>query len=184
MTEEWRTVEKHPGYEVSSLGAVKSTNYNHTKKAKLLAPQKQRNGYVTVSISCQTKSVHRIVAEAFVPNPLGKPYVNHKDGNKQNNAASNLEWCTAKENMAHAYAHGLVALVTERKKEVCRRMIRKAIEKNKRRIRQYSRDGELIKEYPSVIEASRESGANATHISLCAKGKHHTSGGFVWRYAD
>ena len=65
-------------------------------------------GYASVRLPDKNHLVHRMVAEAFIPNPENKPQVNHKDGNKRNNNASNLEWVTPKENMAHAWANGLV----------------------------------------------------------------------------
>lgn len=64
-------------------------------------------GYLTVVIRKKTHMLHRLVAQAFIPNPEGKPFVNHKDGNKLNNRADNLEWCTARENNLHARETGL-----------------------------------------------------------------------------
>ncbi len=64
-------------------------------------------GYATVKMPDKNRMVHRLVAEAFIPNPENKPMVNHKDGNKRNNNVSNLEWVTAQENSAHAWSYGL-----------------------------------------------------------------------------
>lgn len=64
-------------------------------------------GYASVSFSGQNHLIHRLVAEAFIPNPYNKPQVNHKDGNKRNNSVDNLEWVTARENNLHALATGL-----------------------------------------------------------------------------
>ena len=69
--------------------------------------QQLRNGYLRVCLSGKHYSVHRLVAESFIPNPDGKSYINHRDGNKSNNLISNLEWCTAKENSDHKFATGL-----------------------------------------------------------------------------
>lgn len=75
---------------------------------RLLAYQVNNRGYKAVRLAGKTEMVHRLVAKCFVPNPDKKPYVNHINGNKLDNRAINLEWCTHKENMDHAYTSGLV----------------------------------------------------------------------------
>ena len=104
--EDWRDVRGNPGYEVSSSGEVKNI-----KTGKILKPGRHRQGYSMVHLSDQNvvhgKTVHRLVAEAFIPNPEQKPQVNHIDGNKSNNQVSNLEWNTGSENTVHAYRTGL-----------------------------------------------------------------------------
>ena len=183
MHEVWKNIEGNGGmYKVSNFGNVVSLNYNHTKTARLLKPVLHRNGYQVVRINGVIRSIHRLVAEAFIPNPEGKMQVNHIDGNKQNNHVDNLEWVTAKENMTHAMQNGLLNVDSEIRIQKAKENIKKATETNKVKIDQYDKDGSFICSFDSVIEASRATGANATHISLCAKGKHKTSGGFKWKY--
>lgn len=197
MEETWRPIKGHRDrYEVSSLGNVRSLDVTivqpakcgstatHTYRGKLLKPNRHGNGYLFVNLAGKQVSVHRLVATAFIPNPMGKEQVNHKDGNKANNTVDNLEWCTASENTRHAVQNGLIDFRSERHLTAARKQIQKLIQGNKKRILQYDQNGSFIASFESIAEASRQTGINATHISLCAKGKHRHSGGYVWRYAD
>lgn len=94
-------------YDVSENGIVVNTKTN-----KVLKPYVSKRGYYrvklyTVEHSAKMFQVHRLVAQAFIPNPNNLPEVNHIDGNKLNNCVDNLEWCTAKDNTKHAYENGL-----------------------------------------------------------------------------
>lgn len=108
--EEWRDcVGFEDRISVSSLGRLYSKLSD-----KLLKTVIHKNGYELISIKpdgkygkCKTLRVHRMVAEAFIPNFDNLPYVNHKDGNKANNVVSNLEWVTASQNAIHAIEYGL-----------------------------------------------------------------------------
>lgn len=95
-------------HEVSNLGNIR----NETTK-KLLKPWVGTTGYYHIKIFIEGKrknlKLHRLIAEAFIPNPENKKYVNHKDGNKLNNNITNLEWCTHKENMEHASKTKLIS---------------------------------------------------------------------------
>ena len=107
-SEEWKDIKGYEGlYQISSFGNVRSLRFN---RIKVLKPGHSQN-YFTYEFSVnhigEVKTAHRLVAEAFIPNPNNLPYINYKDGNKHNNHAENLEWCTASENVKHAYATGL-----------------------------------------------------------------------------
>ena len=104
MKEEWRDIKGYEGlYQVSNLGRVKSLNYKHTNREKILKDSTNKNGYKNVNLYLEGVLrrflIHRLVAEAFIENPNNYPKVNHKDENKENNKANNLEWCTQKYNI-------------------------------------------------------------------------------------
>lgn len=105
-TEIWKPIQDIPSYEISSFGRVRN------KKGKVFKTYIQNSGYENIKIHSKDidkrhRQIHRLVAEAFLPNPDGKKYVNHKDGNKLNNTVENLEWCTCSENILHARVTGL-----------------------------------------------------------------------------
>jgi len=108
MTEVFKTIEQHPAYLVSNLGRVASAIGK-----KILKHSITGDGYPCISLSHKgktwTRTVHRLVAKAFIENPDDKAEVNHRDGVKTNNSVDNLEWLTHDENMEHATRSGLIA---------------------------------------------------------------------------
>lgn len=104
--EEYREIKNFPNYQVSNLGNIKNL------KGKLLSKYVSKKGYVVVCLyknnKGTTKTVHRLIAQAFIPNPENKPYINHIDSNRANNDIKNLEWCTQSENLKHGYKYGKV----------------------------------------------------------------------------
>lgn len=160
-------------YAITDEGQV----YSYQNK-RFLTPAKCGNGYLKV-ILCRGKEdhknlmIHRLVAEAFIPNPDEKLTVNHIDGNKQNNVVSNLEWNTYSENLKHAYSHELSSW-NEKKGRPMRpvHMIDK-------------KSGAVLKTYQSIGEAIRDIGAirHSQIIDVC-RGRRKYFMGYVWRYAD
>ena len=113
--EEWRSIKGFEGkYLISNFARVKTIPFytNHTKGRRLVGERIRkvfvgRNGYPTVTLGGNNKTIHRIIATAFIPNPENKPQVNHINGIKTDNHISNLEWATSSENLKHAYNTGL-----------------------------------------------------------------------------
>lgn len=123
MEEIWKEIKDYPNYEVSNFGRVRTLKYfsNVTKKYydRILVLKQKTSycGYNHVGLSNKdgrkTKVVHKLVAKAFIPNPNNLREINHKDGNKQNNSVTNLEWCSRSDNIKHAYKMGLKKPIQE-----------------------------------------------------------------------
>lgn len=169
----FREIDGFPDYEISNLGRVCSFKGRYPR---ILKPRKNRDGYPYVILCTSrkhvTKTVHRLVAEAFVPNPENKPQVNHIDEDKENNMAENLEWVTCRENINHG---------TGVKRSAESRMNHKSYSKS---VVQYTPDGVFLAEYPSIKEAERVTGIDHSLISKICKGKQKTAGGYIWCYEE
>lgn len=102
--EQWKTIDEYPNYQVSNMGNVKSLNYNHTGKEKILKQCKNSRGYLNVTLvnkdGKKNYLVHRLVAIAFIPNskPKLKKQIDHINTDKTDNRVENLRWATAMEN--------------------------------------------------------------------------------------
>ena len=174
--EEWRDVAGYEGrYQVSSMGRVKSLerkvpkrNGERTVKERFLKPSDDGRGYLRVDLYAGGKrkrfKVHRLVCQAFHDNPDNKSDVNHINENKTDNRACNLEWCTCKQNINHGTHNERMAKTKSKP------------------VGQYTRDGELVKIWPSVSEAERQAGFNHGYICQSANGKYKQAYGFIWKY--
>ena len=174
----WKDVKDYEGlYQVSTLGRVRSLDkYVNTKnrnvdkvlkRGKILKPTYNQDGYLTVSLYKDGKGtrflVHRLVAEAFISNPLNLPVINHKDEVKDNNHPYNLEWCTDEYNKNYGTA------------------IKRSAEKRSKKVYQYDLQGNLINVWASTMDCDRN-GYDHRTISACCLGKLKTHQNFIWSY--
>ena len=161
----WKDVKGYEGlYQVSNLGRVKSLNYRRSGKERLLSLAHDKDGYLYVCFRKNGKQklhkVHRLVAQAFIPNPDNLPQVNHKDENKTNNNVKNLEWCTNEYN--HNYG--------TRNERVGKSLSKKII---------CITTGEI---FNSMREACRKYNIHTGSMTECCQGKRKTAGGYKWEY--
>ena len=148
----------YDNYQISSLGRFKNS------KGIIMENYKpHHNGYIYARVNYKKYALHILVAFTFIENPYSKPAVNHIDGNKTNNTVINFEWKTYKEISQHTYNIGLTTIFT-------------------RKIGQYNLNGELIKEFNSIVEAMKET--NIKSIKQVLYKKQNTAGGFIWKYLD
>ncbi len=166
IKEIWKTAvydgEPYEGFEVSNLGRIKSLNYRRTGKAELMNPSDDGCGYLVVHLRKNGESkmckVHRLVAEAFIPNPENKPTVDHIDRNKLNNFVGNLRWADIE--------------LQENNRD---------LSNMKKRVLQYTLDGEFVREWESTRECGRN-GFNQGAVADCCNGKRKSHKGFRFMY--
>ena len=172
----WKPVVGYEGlYEVSNLGNVRSLNYNHTNKPKLLKQDLCKNNNLRVTLYNRTKKrflVHRIVAEAFMPNPYNKPEIDHINTIRTDNRVENLRWVTHTENMNNPITHT---------KSINSKL---HYTYNMKAVIQTSKDGTFIQEYKCTREAERATNIDHRSINKCCKGIYKTAGGYIWKYKE
>ena len=180
MNERWKDIEGYEGlYQVSNMGRVKSLSRFHNNKTvgfmtkDIILSKRPNKEYLCVALYKDKKrkdiSIHRLVADAFLPKIDGKDWVNHKDGNKKNNCVQNLEWCTPKENVRHAFSNGL------------NHVERGQSNKRSRKINQYTLDGKYVATWYGLGEIHRNLNINKGNVDACLKGKRKNAGGYTWK---
>lgn len=176
MKEIWKPIKGYENaYEVSNKGNIRSVDrhvYQQNRmvlyKGTKLKPYKNNAGYFCIGLSIGNKkkkfTIHRLVAESFLPNPHNYPQINHKDENKENNELTNLEWCTGSYNDRYG--------TLSKRKEI----------KYGHKVCMYNKRGEFLKVFLSARGAEREMGISHSEILNCCKGDAYTAGGYVWRF--
>ena len=164
--ETWKDIQDFEGkYQISDLGRVKSlyndNGYKKTYREKILKYSIKKNGYCQVILvknrKRYSKNIHRLVAQAFIPNPNNLPCVNHKNEIKSDNVVGNLEWCTISYNTR--YSCGV-------------------------KINQYSINNLFINSWNNIAEISDKLKISRTSINNCLNDRSKTAGGYIWRHAD
>ena len=190
----WKPVVGYEGlYECSNMGNVRSLNYRRANTVKNLSLSLSKYGYFQVNLykNCKGKvlAVHRLVAEAFIPNPDNKPEIDHINTNKTDNTVwlnedgsvnydkTNLRWATKKENMNNPLTIkdlSKIRIGNENAKSIYRAVL------------QYTKDGKLIKEWASMNSAAKELKISRSGIWSCCNGRNRCKsyGGYVWRYKN
>ncbi len=192
LNEEFRNITGYEGlYQVSNYGRVKSlkrelkqfdgTGYSiHPYKERILAVAKHKQGYLLLGLgkNCKKRTfqVHRLVAEAFIPNPKNLPEINHKKGIKSDNRVSELEWCTRLYNQREAERLGLIKSPM--------RIVGVGHPSNKEIIC-IDENGNKVKEYPSITLAAKDIGVSMKHLSYCLISKKKDKVlKYYWKYKE
>lgn len=168
----WKNITGYEGlYQVSNLGNIRVNDrrvFNSKclclRKGRILKNNKNGRGYINVSLTKNGKSknklVHRLVAEAFIPNPKKYLQVNHKNENKRDNRAENLEWCTSSYNVFYS------------KHKKCKK------------VQQIDFNGKVIKTFENALDASNSVNVDVSNIRMCCLNKRKTSAGYIWKYTQ
>ena len=184
MTEIYKDIKDLEGkYQVSNFGNVLSLNFHRSGKPKLMKQKENNNGYLLVGLRKNGKQkffqIHRLVAETFLPNPNNLPCVNHKDEDKTNNFVGtqendykdgNLEWCK------HDYNNKYGSRIQRAAKT-------NTNGKKSKKVLQFTKYGEFIREWPSTMECERNGFYNS-HVSACCRGEQKTHKGYIWKYKE
>ena len=171
---------EYPQYEIYPDGRIFSYKTNKFLKKTFT------NGYEFVELfnesGSKRMSVHRLVAEAFIPNPDNLPCVNHKDETRTNNNVENLEWCTYKYNTNYGTCIARRTMHTDYSSDIYKKLAINANRKMWKQVLQFDKDGNFICSFENIKKASVATGARQGRISACCKGKAKTAGGFIWKY--
>lgn len=186
LFEVWKEINEN--YLVSNYGKVWS------KKRNRLIGCKNTMGYMIALIDGKQKYIHRLVAEAFVPNPDNLPEIDHIDTSPSNNIWTNLRWTDRKGNQNNPITKDKMKESNKGKADKAHKATKEkrswvkgqkmCAEANRKRVFQYTVDGVFVKEFCSITEAGKEVGCCRESIRDCCRGRYKTIKGFVWKYAE
>lgn len=181
MNEIWKTIKGYENYEISNHGRVRSKQWERKHYCggtciipeKIMKPTICERGYERIGLVRNGKQrsvfIHKLVAKAFIPNPLQKPFINHIDCNGLNNFVDNLEWCTQSENVQYAYNIG---------------RCEHALDKKRKPVVAIKIKSDEILQFKSMNDAGRHFGVGHQAISRCCLGKVKSAYGYKWRFAN
>lgn len=183
-SEKWKFIENtNNQYLISNFGNIMSLpkfHYNHIDCGKQMRPSKNNHGYLYVYIRTlqgkEKKYVHRLVAQAFIPNLENKPYINHKDCNPENNCVENLEWCTPKENVDY-----MISLGRNKRTRSWLKKLKDSQMKFAKPVRGTSIINGEVKVYKCINDVKKD-GFRPGDVCKCCKGERKTAGKFSWEY--
>lgn len=158
------------GYLVHRDGSIYKLNWRNAGTMRKVNQSKDKKGYLYFNCNGKYMFAHRFVASCFIPNPDNLPEVNHKDETRDNNCVDNLEWCDHSYNINYG---------TRNKKAAESRISHPKLSK---KVYQFTKDGNFVKEWQSLHEIERVLGFDIGFISCCCNGKRKTAYGCIWRY--
>ena len=158
------------GYLVNRDGSIYKLNWHRTKTMRKIKTRLNKDGYCIFYKNDRDYLVHRFIAECFIPNPYNLSQINHKDEDKTNNHVDNLEWCDHRYNCNYG----------TRNKRIGKSNINNP--KFSKKVLQYTLNGELVKEWCSLMEIERELGFKQPYITHCCKGRCKSAYDYIWSY--
>lgn len=178
--ENWKAMELYPKYEISTEGRIRNSKTHYIYSQRL-----RSDGYLDIDIrengERKKMLVHRLVASCYLDNPNNLPEVNHKNKIKTDNRVENLEWVSRKQNMEHRNQD---EKIKNQMQESGKRLAELNLRTKAKSVIQFDLSGNLMKIYPSLISAERETGTNRKYIRACLKGERQSANNYMWKSVE